>query len=160
MKIRRRVRRYTKRSIVDRICRFVWNGLVEYCPTKNRERIQYLKKINRKTDVYCCGWINEQQFTDQLRNHIAQTPAGFRAELDDCCIYGVSRIVDNGVLIADADTDDKDVWFFGFDNIIEWGRCKFVGNKDLYGAYDSLNAKLEKYNEIKDQLTTKSIVVL
>ena len=97
-----------------------WNGLVMTCTTKNETVVRYLKCMKPGTRVYV--WTRDWTENDEYK-----------------CLQGVGYIVKNGVLLADALADDKICYFAGFNTIEIWGRVKFVGCVDKFGAYEELD---------------------
>ena len=126
MKIRNRKLKKATR-LADFIYGFpAWNGLVIYCSTKNEENIRYVKLMKNMSKVY----IYTTEFSDEQIEHY---------KLSSCILCGVSYKLENGILLADAATDDKEIYFVPWKNVACWSRVKFVGNKDKYEAYSVLD---------------------
>lgn len=126
MKIRNRKLKKATRLTDFRYGFPAWNGLVSYYSTKNEENIKYARLMKNMSRVY----IYTTEFSDE---QIEQY------KLSSCILCGVGYKLENGILLADAARDDKEVYFVPWKNIDCWGRVKFVGNKDIYGAYAALN---------------------
>lgn len=103
-----------------------WNGLITYCSTKNEENIRYVKLMKNMSKVYI--------YTTEFSNEQIE-----QYKLSSCILCGVGYKLENGVLLADAATDDKEIYFVPWKNVACWGRVKFVGNKDKYEAYSALD---------------------
>ena len=56
--------------------------------------------------------------------------------------------------------DDKVLYFVGYPCIAEWGRVKFVGNVDKFGAYDAINAYMKGANDVTLPIDTSAIYAL
>lgn len=133
MKIRKHYKRKPTRHLcfIEKWCNGLpaWNGLVTCASTKSYDRIDYIKKMKSGTHLY----ISTFGF---------DTEHGFRF------IQGVAIKVTGGVILADASEDDKVLYYVGYPCIAEWGRVKFVGNVDKFGAYDAINELMHGCNDI------------
>lgn len=144
MKIRKHYKRKPTRHLCfEKWCNGLpaWNGLVTCASTKNYDRIDYIKKMKSGTQLY----ISTFGF---------DTEHGFRF------IQGVAIKVTDGVILADANEDDKVLYFVGYPCIAEWGRVKFVGNVDKFGAYDTINTYIKGANDVTLPIDTSAVYAL
>lgn len=114
-----------------------WNGLITVYSTENAERPEYLRKrsfYGKKVYVYTT------HIDRDLENKYG---------ISCCIISGVGYVCKHGVLMADAITDDKQLYFMPWNWISCWSRVKFVGCKDVFGAYKELDVFKEHYDTNK-----------
>lgn len=145
MKIRKHYKRKPTRHLclIEKWCNGLpaWNGLVTCASTKNYDRIDYIKKMKSGTHLYISTF-------------------GYSTEYGFQFLQGVAIKVTDGVILANASEDDKVLYFVGYPCIAEWGRVKFVGNVDKFGAYDAINAYMKGANDVTLPIDTSAIYAL
>ena len=145
MKIRKQYKRKPTRHLclIEKWCNGfpAWNGLVTCASTKNYDRIDYIKKMKSGTHLYISTF-------------------GYSTEYGFQFLQGVAIKVTGGVILANASEDDKVLYFVGYPCIAEWGRVKFVGNVDKFGAYDAINAYMKGANDVTLPIDMSAIYAL
>ena len=145
MKIRIRKHKKATRLEDFRFGLPAWNGLVCYCYTKNEENIKYTKLMKNMSKVY----IYTTEFSEEQQDEY---------KMSSCILCGVGYKLAPGVLLADALTDDKEVYFVPWKNVACWGRVKFVGCKDKYGAYEELDKIVKMFSVSPKMIRNKEFV--
>lgn len=128
MKLRRR--KFSKITRLRSVFNYgwpVWNGLITTYSTENAEKIEYLRKrsfYGKKVYIY------STEINKELRK---------KYSISSYIMSGVGYVCKHGVLMADAMTDDKQLYFLPWTWISCWSRLKFIGCKDVFGAYKELD---------------------